>query len=85
MRFAERLDPATLADADFAPRFDTMHRTFLGYPAALAQTTASTDSGKVSGTADKDLIVFKGIPFAAPPIAWRRRSRSHRHCATAAQ
>lgn len=27
-----------LSQADFAPRFDKMHRLFLGYPAALAQT-----------------------------------------------
>lgn len=30
--------PATPAEADFAKAFDTLHRTFLGYPASLAQT-----------------------------------------------
>jgi para-nitrobenzyl esterase len=36
--------------------------------AALAQTVASTDAGKVSGTAGPALITFKGIPYAAPPV-----------------
>lgn len=35
---------------------------------AAAQTVTRTDAGTVSGTADKDLIVFKGIPYAAPPV-----------------
>jgi hypothetical protein len=30
--------PATLSQADFATRFDVMHRTFLNYPAAMAPT-----------------------------------------------
>jgi hypothetical protein len=28
--------PGPMSDADFAARFDVLHRTFLGYPAALA-------------------------------------------------
>lgn len=34
---------------------------------AIAQQ-AMTDSGVVSGLRDGDLIVYKGIPFAAPPV-----------------
>ncbi len=30
--------PANLTETDFAPRFDVLHRTFLAYPARLAQT-----------------------------------------------
>jgi hypothetical protein len=32
------VDAPPLARADFAPRFDKMHRLFLGYPSSLAQT-----------------------------------------------
>jgi para-nitrobenzyl esterase len=35
---------------------------------AAAQTNAKTDTGTVSGAAEKDLIVFKGIPYAAAPV-----------------
>ena len=42
----------------------------------LAQSPAPvpTESGLVQGVAEKDLIVYKGIPFAAPPVGnlrWR--------------
>lgn len=46
----------------------------LTVPAALAQTVVATDAGRVSGAAGKDLIVFKGIPYAAPPqgaLRWK--------------
>jgi len=36
--FAFDLTPAEPTDAEFTARFDVLHRTFLGYPAALAQT-----------------------------------------------
>lgn len=34
--------PASLGKAAFAPGFDVLHRTFLGYPAALAPTDRAT-------------------------------------------
>lgn len=34
--FAFEPRPAPLSEADFGPRFDVLHRTFLGYPARLA-------------------------------------------------
>ncbi|WP_438004455.1 hypothetical protein WME89_37565 [Sorangium sp. So ce321] len=36
--FAFDMTPADPTDAEFAARFDVLHRTFLGYPAALAPT-----------------------------------------------
>ncbi|AUX43384.1 uncharacterized protein SOCE26_048320 [Sorangium cellulosum] len=36
--FAFDMTPAPPTDAEFAERFDVLHRTFLGYPAALAPT-----------------------------------------------
>jgi len=36
--FAFDPPPAPITEAAFAPRFDVLHRTFLGYPAALAPT-----------------------------------------------
>ena len=39
-RFLFAFDPtaAEPTDAEFADRFDVMHRTFIGYPAAIAET-----------------------------------------------
>jgi para-nitrobenzyl esterase len=42
--------------------------------AAQEPTLVQVDGGKVQGTAANDLIVFKGIPFAQPPVGalrWR--------------
>jgi para-nitrobenzyl esterase len=33
---------------------------------------AETAAGKIEGTAERDLVVFRGIPFAAPPTGKRR-------------
>ena len=43
-------------------------------PASAAGPTAKLDAGVVEGETVKDLVVFKGIPFAAPPsgnLRWR--------------
>ena len=36
---------------------------------ALAQgPTASTESGAISGVRESGLHIYKGVPFAAPPV-----------------
>lgn len=40
--FAFEPTPAAPTEAEFAQRFDVMHRTFIGYPAALAETARIT-------------------------------------------
>jgi len=40
--------------------------TFVGNAAAQLPTTIQTKSGAVRGTGT-DIVVFKGIPYAAPP------------------
>src|SRR5690349_9839210 len=42
--------------------------TALATPAAAQVTTADVTGGKVAGTAQGQVGVFKGIPFAAPPV-----------------
>ncbi len=45
-----------------------------GGPAAAAPVTVRLDSGPVIGTSDSGVNVFRGVPFAAPPIGplrWR--------------
>lgn len=46
----------------------------VGGPAAAAPVVASTGSGQVAGTIDRGAPVFRGIPYAAPPVGplrWR--------------
>lgn len=48
---------------------------------ALAQTSVATDAGSVAGAADAEVISFKGIPYAAPPVGplrWRAPERAPR-------
>ncbi|HEY5054554.1 MAG TPA: carboxylesterase family protein [Acidobacteriaceae bacterium] len=43
-------------------------------PAMPAQTIVKVEQGQLRGTVDADLTVYKGIPFAAPPVGnlrWR--------------
>ena len=44
-------------------------------PLALAQSpTTSTESGAISGMRESGLDIYKGVPFAAPPVGelrWR--------------
>jgi hypothetical protein len=59
---------------DFAPRFDILHRTFLGYPAALAQTDRVTrfyqlwtNNAQLHAAAPKDAGVSR---FTSNEAAW---------------
>ena len=36
------------------------------------ETIVKTDAGKVEGYPNRGLYVFKGIPYAAPPVGERR-------------
>src|SRR5271165_1496187 len=49
--------------------------TVIALPASsVSQPTVRTRSGVVSGSAEHDVLVFKGIPFAQPPVGalrWR--------------
>jgi para-nitrobenzyl esterase len=38
----------------------------------VAAQTAATQAGKISGITTNDVTVFKGIPYAAPPIGENR-------------
>ena len=60
---------------------------FLAAPAALAQTqvVVKTESGLVAGTGT-DIHVWKGIPYARPPVGelrWKKRSPRRRGRASA--
>ena len=39
---------------------------------ARMSTIAQTRDGRVEGVRENDLVVFRGIPFAAPPVGERR-------------
>ena len=40
-----------------------------GFKSIQLTSLVKTDRGMVQGTTEDGLIVFKGIPFAAPPVA----------------
>jgi carboxylesterase type B len=45
-------------------------------PARAAIEQAEVTGGTVQGTVDHGVAAFKGLPFAAPPVAGKRHSRS---------
>lgn len=59
------------------PWLKTLFATPLTLAAALAfcaEDTVRTENGLVQGTRDRDVVVYRGIPFAAPPVGdlrWR--------------
>jgi para-nitrobenzyl esterase len=42
--------------------------SLLNFGTAVAQTVIATQNGKIEGYQEQNLLIFKGIPFAAPPI-----------------
>lgn len=37
-------------------------------PAVAAQTSVAIDAGQIAGTTNGEVVMFKGIPYAAPPV-----------------
>jgi hypothetical protein len=60
--FAFELPPGELDAAGFASRFDVLHRTFLGYPAALAPDGRTARFEQLY----RDIVARHGAPSAAP-------------------
>jgi para-nitrobenzyl esterase len=55
-------------------RIGILAAMFLLAPLPVSAAVVSTESGLVQGTATDDIAVYKGVPFAAPPIGelrWR--------------
>ena len=44
----------------------------LAWTGAAAKTTVKVEQGLLDGTIDQGLTVYRGIPFAAPPVLRRR-------------
>src|SRR5215469_1996990 len=38
----------------------------------MSSPVATTRSGAVRGTVEQDVVTFRGIPYAAPPVGYRR-------------
>jgi hypothetical protein len=64
-------DAADPADASaFAPKFDVLHRTFLGYPAALAPTDRTSRFFALYKDVEKQHATAKKTRFTPPQAAW---------------
>jgi len=62
--------PGTLTAADFAPRFDVLHRTFVNYPASLAPTDRTNRFFQLYQDTVKQHPAVKGSRFSPAEAGW---------------